>query len=122
MSKKTRPAQNGTERVSPPVAPITLTEDEQWSAREAPTVEEALGGMGLVVLGSVDAPAPLRVPGPLFVKIQAADREVAAAVARRQELMELAIDLLNIERARYASVIDLDSGIVTLTPLEGAPS
>lgn len=107
----------------PSATPITLTPEERWSnPDDMPTVDEVVSGMGLQLLGPVDAPdpMPLVVPGPLFVKIQAADREMAAVAARRQELMELAIDLLGIDRAIARAVIDLDTGVVTLSPHEGA--
>lgn len=107
------------------VTPIALSDAEQWSnTDDMPTVEDVVSRMGLQYLGAVDAPdpAPLVVPLPLFVKIQAADREMAVIAARRQELMELAIDLLGVDRVIHQAVIDLDTGTVTLTSNEGTAS
>lgn len=110
---------------SPTATPIVLSHEEQWSIPdEMQTVEEVVNGMGLQLLGSVDAPSPvpLVVAAPLFAKIQHADREMAVVAARRQELMELAIDLLGVDRALHRAVIDLDTGVVTLAPHEAASS
>lgn len=87
-----------------------------------PTVEEAISGFGLQLLGSVDAPSPLMVPPPLFAKIQHWDREQAACAARKQEYMDLAGQLLEVDLERYRPIIDLDTGVVTLTPREADQS
>lgn len=102
---------------------LVLSDDEQWSPGDPlPTTQEIVEGLGLEYRGLIEAAPPLMVPPPLFAKIQAWDREQAAAGARKQELMEIAIDLLGVDRVAYYPVIDLDSGVVTLTPRETVSS
>lgn len=120
MSKRAVPA--GADQA--PALPIPLTPPEQWANPHdnLPTVQEVVEGMGFQFLGSVDAPTPLIVPPPLLEKIQHWDREWAAAGARRQEYLELAVAVLGIDTARLAPTVAIDTGVVTVTPREAPAS
>lgn len=75
--------------------------------------------MGFQLLGSVDAPEPLIVPAAILAKIQHWDRERAAVDARRQEYLELAVSVLDIDTVKFAPTVNIDTGVVTLVPREG---
>lgn len=103
------------------VSPIPLTPPEQWSGPhdDLPTVQEVVEGMGLQLLGAVDAPTPPVVPAPVLAKIRHWDVEWAAAGARRQEYLELAVELLGIDTARFSPTVNIDTGVVALVLREG---
>lgn len=55
----------------------------------------------------------IAVPAPLLAKIQQFDREAAAQMARRDEMVALAMALLGLSDAQGVSV-DIQTGAVTL--------
>ena len=103
-----------------PAAPISLTSHEQWSGPhdDLPTVQEVVEGMGFQLLGSVDADAPQIVPPALLAKIRHWDVEWATAGARRQEYLELAVELLGIDTVQYSPTVNIDTGVIMLTRRE----
>lgn len=111
-------------RAKPVIVPA---DDEQWSvpADDLPTVQDVIESAGLTYLGSVDAPdvgpPQLLVPVPIFKRIQQYDREAGAALARRQEFMDTAVEMLGIDTVTYYPVINFDTGVITLTPRMESP-
>lgn len=78
--------------------------------------------MGLHLLGSVDAATPPMVPAAILAKIRHWDAEWAAAGVRRQEYLDLAVEVLGIDTVHYAATINIDTGVVTLASREGQPA
>ncbi len=96
--------------------------DADLAAESVPTLPEPairLDGAeqfpGIRLLGT--EPRALVVPAPLLEKIQHYDREAGAAIARRDEMVKLALDLLGVGNLKGGN-LDIQTGTVTFPDAE----